>query len=490
MNRKLFSTTLAVFIITQCLEAQNGFAKMSLKLPNATAFREYYVKPSGDYFLMNGDIIVSKKATGQSQVMAQRPVEEGWSYVWPKGYIPVDMEDSITTMGFEDPVIQAIEQLNRLTRLRFKPRTNEKDYIFINYMTVNEMGFSGGNSWVGRQGGRQDLNLSSSSVSLIMHELLHAVGFYHEQSRPDRDNYIEILWNNIQADSKFNYQLEPSVASGDYNYTSIMHYFPTAFGINGNTTMRCKFGNFISNCTMGGNSINQKDINDINATYFFNQDVGVIDFSQQWSALIANKLLKGSSVKLNNQQSTGNTGETNSLQLEEGMYKIKINQTGKYLAIEGISKDNGARLVQWDYVNQANHKFYVKKIADGIYVISAVHSGRYINAAGQSTADGTPVIQWDYAAQDNVRWKLFYITANQGASSGWVIQNKNSGTNLCLPSFGGTNNGEALVIRKQGYGDGAPEAIQTFSFEKIGNLALREPGLYENSPGMLKKMKQ
>lgn len=53
---------------------------------------------------------------------------------------------------------------------------------------------------MGRQGGGQIVSLSRQGClyhSTVQHELLHALGFNHEQTRSDRDNHIRVVWENI-----------------------------------------------------------------------------------------------------------------------------------------------------------------------------------------------------------------------------------------------------------------------------------------------------
>ncbi|XP_059168128.1 zinc metalloproteinase nas-34-like [Physella acuta] len=94
-------------------------------------------------------------------------------------------------------------------------------------------------------GGVQIVYLAEScrKKRLILHELGHVIGYSHEQSRPDRDDYVEIMTANIKEQRLSNFRkLLPETFANytPYDYTSIMHYGKTYFSANNQTTMRTK----------------------------------------------------------------------------------------------------------------------------------------------------------------------------------------------------------------------------------------------------------
>jgi len=71
------------------------------------------------------------------------------------------------------------------------------------------------------------------------HELMHALGFYHEQSRPDRDNYVKVNYQNIDSTAVFNFDKvkDRNTLGLSYDIYSILHYAKNAFSKNGFPTI-------------------------------------------------------------------------------------------------------------------------------------------------------------------------------------------------------------------------------------------------------------
>ncbi|XP_033752643.1 MAM and LDL-receptor class A domain-containing protein 1-like [Pecten maximus] len=123
--------------------------------------------------------------------------------------------------------------------INFRPKIDsDRDFVTILKDTNN-----GCISAVGRNGGVQRLSLAPRCLNrgTIFHELMHTLGFWHEHTRPDRDQYIKVLWDNIAYHQETNFikMDERDVVLLDrYDYYSIMHYSVYAFSSDNHPTIQ------------------------------------------------------------------------------------------------------------------------------------------------------------------------------------------------------------------------------------------------------------
>ncbi|KAK5972511.1 Metalloendopeptidase, partial [Trichostrongylus colubriformis] len=142
-------------------------------------------------------------------------------------------------------IAAAMKKIHQNTCIRFVPRTTERDFIDIQ----NRRG-EGCYTNVGRVGGRGILMLESDpqetciEKEIVLHELMHVIGLWHEHMRYDRDKYIKIMWMNIPRNywSQFEKvtQGESSTYGIPYDYESVMHYGKRAFAYPGMISMKTK----------------------------------------------------------------------------------------------------------------------------------------------------------------------------------------------------------------------------------------------------------
>jgi PKD repeat protein len=206
--------------------------------------------------IWQGDIILGEAheiATSPAELATSAPGPlrgvvidaDGGNNRWPGGVVPYTINGSNPpTQSVVDGAIDRIE--DQTPGVTLVPRNGESDYVTFQNST-------GCSSEIGRIGGQQFINLkvddgvSFCSTGNATHEILHALGMYHEQTRCDRDAFVMIDYAEVESGKEGNFYKAGSGSEGGacsgafdigtYDFGSIMHYAVDAFAIGSNPTI-------------------------------------------------------------------------------------------------------------------------------------------------------------------------------------------------------------------------------------------------------------
>uniref|UniRef100_A0A8C1QI94 Metalloendopeptidase n=1 Tax=Cyprinus carpio TaxID=7962 RepID=A0A8C1QI94_CYPCA len=211
------------------IDSSEGFHKIGqyisnvLKCTHIESFHKNISLPSGSSeHLIEGDLVFPKTKNALYCFNNNCFWKKNSNNLVEVPYI-VSSEYSSTDISV---IKNAMSTFHNKTCIRFVPRLNQTDYISIENK-------DGCYSYLGRIGGKQVVSFNRQGCvyhGIIQHELNHALGFYHEHTRSDRDKYVKINWEYVPTDKASNFQIQnTNNQNTTYDYGSIMHYGKTAF---------------------------------------------------------------------------------------------------------------------------------------------------------------------------------------------------------------------------------------------------------------------
>jgi hypothetical protein len=180
----------------------------------------------GDIDLGSVDEIEEKRA------LFGGAIHKDFSRRWPNGVVRFRFDSSVS-VATRSAVMAAHDAMEAVTPLKFVNIFDNASGAYLEYRQDVNDNDGGVSDQIGMSGGEQAVTFYDASVGqgLIIHETLHAVGFWHEQSREDRDAWVVIdndcinwsLWD-WENDQK-QYEVKgDALELGPYDFRSIMHY--------------------------------------------------------------------------------------------------------------------------------------------------------------------------------------------------------------------------------------------------------------------------
>lgn len=195
------------------------------------------IKKTNGAYLMMGDIVLTEEQVEN----LKRNIEKGASIkplarLWPNSVVYYRVNSSLPNTA---RVTDAINHYRAETPfITFVQRTNQPNYIEFVPIEGNVS-----YSPVGMTGGRQVIQVGNDTgLGVMIHEIGHSLGLFHEQARTDRNNFIRINYNNVRPGFAYAFDTYAQRGyagfnHGTFDFNSRMLYSPYAFSDNGQPTI-------------------------------------------------------------------------------------------------------------------------------------------------------------------------------------------------------------------------------------------------------------
>ncbi|CAH2100025.1 unnamed protein product [Euphydryas editha] len=217
--------------------------------------------------LFEGDILLSStQREAIQQAKSSRNVLINISTRWPNSTVVYQIVEEDFDEQQINMIKEGMKDIEKKSCVIFRPKDESTEEHAV---TIQGTG-RGCYASIGYTTGKQVYNLGEDCFyhRTVVHEFLHILGFHHMQNTYDRDEYVKIVWENIQPGQEHNFEKRSDETVTDfgleYDYASIMHYGATDFSKNGNPTIIP----LEENVTIGeSNELSEIDVKKINIMY-------------------------------------------------------------------------------------------------------------------------------------------------------------------------------------------------------------------------------
>lgn len=182
---------------------------------------------------------VSVEEKGAIAQLRKRDAKRDREYLWMDKTVPYII-DEVYPEASKQAIKEGMKSISDNTCIKFVEKTDQPNWVHFKQLRGC---FSAVGKEFWRPGG-QDISLGVNCIykGTIIHEIMHSLGFWHEQSRPDRNKYVEVMWENISPNELNNFNKyshkQADVLDAPYDYGSVMHYGEFSFSLNGKQTLK------------------------------------------------------------------------------------------------------------------------------------------------------------------------------------------------------------------------------------------------------------